>query len=269
MNEKLLTYLPYILPVQEQKIDDDVIEITAKHFKTQYGELILNLLHNIDLLPCEEEWIQKKNIDDIIAKICEYSSLSMKYCHGWNINGKLVMISSDKPKFDNLTPFLTQMAQGNVDLHDFFVETKPQPGIYNKFIIAMTFQWLVLLFEKLVSQVRRIEQNEYFNLNVARLFNIVETVGMVNQFSGEFLIRQSRRKGAIERAKLTASVKATIFDIVKRLGLRATDANRINLGATMARVKQEYKQVTDKAFEFKDKTLEKYILDALNNKKSS
>ena len=86
MNEKLLTYLPYILPVQEQKIDDDVIEITAKHFKAQYGELILNLLHNIDLLPCEAEWIQKKNIDDIIAKICEYSSLSMKYCHGWNIN---------------------------------------------------------------------------------------------------------------------------------------------------------------------------------------
>lgn len=270
MNEKLFTYLPYILPIHEQKIDDATIEITAKHFKAQYGELIGEMLQNIKLMSPQDKYINATKLNHIIERIQEYINLTFDYCHVWKVGNKWHIISSSKPiKKNDLGGLLAQLATGKVDLRKFYTKQEPQPAIINKFFFAMTFLSLLILFDKLVTQVHTVECNEHFNLNVAQLFNIVDATNQVNLYATEFLNRQSRRKGAIERAKLKESVRTTIFDIVKKLGLRAIDANKINLGATMARVKQEYKQVTDKTFEFKDKTLEKYILDALNDKNCS
>lgn len=270
MNEKLLTYLPYILPVQEQKIDDTVIEITAKHFKAQYGELVYELLRDIKLMSPQNKYINATKLDRVIEKIQEYINLTFDYCHVWKIDNKWHVISSGKPiKNNDLGRLLSQLATGKVDWKKFYTKQEPQPAIINKFFFAMTFISLLILFDKLVTQVHTVECNEHFNLNVAQLFNIVDATNQVNLYATEFLNRQSRRKGAITRANLTKDVKATIFDIVKKLGLRATDANKNNLGATMARVKHEYKLITNKPFEFTDKTLEKYILDALNNKNCS
>ena len=270
MNEKLLTYLPYILPVQEQKIDDAVIEITAKHFKAQYGELVCELLRAIKLVPTQYKYINPTELGHAIAKIHEYINLTFDYCHVWKIDNKWHMISSGKQIKDNdLGELLYQLDKGDVNWRQFYTKQEPQPEIINKFVVAMTFMSLLILFDKLVTRVHTFESNESFNMNVAQLFNIVDATNQVNMYAALFNNRQSRRKGAITRSNLTKDVKATIFDIVKKLGLKAADANKINLGATMARVKQEYKQVTDKAFEFKDITLEKYIFDALHNKNFS
>ena len=270
MNEKLLTYLPYILPVQEQKIDDTVIEITAKHFKAQYGELVCKLLRDIKLMPPQYKYINPTELGHAIAKIHEYINLTFDYCHVWEIDNKWHMISSGKPiKNNDLGGLSSQLAKGDVNWRQFYTKQEPQPEIINKFVVAMTFMSLLILFDKLVTRVHTFEYNESFNMNVAQLFNIVDATNQVNMYAALFNDRQSRRKGAIERANLTKSVRTTIFDIVKKLGLRATDANKNNLGATMARVKHEYKLITNKPFEFTDKTLEKYILDALNNKNCS
>ncbi len=270
MNEKLLTYLPYILPVQEQKIDDGVIEITAKHFKAQYGELVCELLRDIKLMPPQYKYINPTELGHTIAKIHEYINLTFDYCHVWKIDNKWHMISSGKPiKNNDLGGLLSQLAKGDVNWQQFYTKQEPQPEIINKFVVAMTFMSLLILFDKLVTRVHTFEYNESFNMNVAQLFNIVDATNQVNMYAALFNNRQSRRKGAITRANLTKDVKATIFDIVKKLGLKATDADKINLGATMARVKHEYEQNTGKAFKLSNKTLEKYIFDALHNKNCS
>ena len=126
----------------------------------------------------------------------------------------------------------------------------------------MTFQSLIILFDKVLSQVRSIEGDEYFDLKVAQLFNIIDATNQLNMFSDAFFNTQARRKGALERAKIKSDVKHTINKIVKDLNIKHRDTIKRYIPETMEHVKKEYKDRTNKKFPFSDKTLENYILDA-------
>ena len=126
----------------------------------------------------------------------------------------------------------------------------------------MTFQSLIILFDKVLFQVRSIEGDEYFDLKVAQLFNIIDATNQLNMLAGAFYNKQTRRKGAQERAKLKSDVKHTINKIVKDLNIKNQDTTKRYISDTKTRVKNAYKEKTNKTFPFNDKTLENYILDA-------
>ena len=262
MNTKLLKLLPYILPVQGQKIRNKTISVTSKYFKALYGDLIDNLLQHTNILSPSKKQIQKEDLPAVIYTIKELVDLSDKYCQVWKQGNNLIMMSSNQMKPNGVEIFLLQKSQGNIKPHDFMTEKKQASGFNDKCLVAMTFQSLIILFDKVLFQVRSIEGDEYFDLKVAQLFNIIDATNQLNMFAGAFYNKQSRRKGAQERAKLKSDVKYTINKIVKDLNIKNQDTTKRYISDTKTRVKNAYKEKINKTFPFNDKTLENYILDA-------
>ena len=262
MNMQLLNLLTYILPVQRQRIKDKTIAITTKHFKALYGDLINNLLQHLNILSSSKLQLQKEELPAVISTIKELIDLSDDYCRVWKQGNNLIMMSSNQMKPNGVEIFLLQKSQGNIKPHDFMTEKKQASGFNDKCLVAMTFQSLIILFDKVLFQVRSIEGDEYFDLKVAQLFNIIDATNQLNMFAGAFYNKQSRRKGAQERAKLKSDVKYTINKIVKDLNIKNQDTTKRYISDTKTRVKNAYKEKINKTFPFNDKTLENYILDA-------
>lgn len=262
MNMQLLNLLTYILPVQRQRIKDKTIAITTKHFKALYGDLINNLLQHLNILSSSKLQLQKEELPAVISTIKELIDLSDDYCRVWKQGNNLTMISSNQMKSDGVALFLLQKSQENIKPHDFRIEKKQASGFNDKCLVAMTFQSLIILFDKVLSQLRSIEGDEYFDLKIAQLFNIIDATNQLNMFSDAFFNTQARRKGALERAKLKSYVKHTVNKIVKDLNIKHRDTMKRYISETMEHVKKEYKHRTNKKFPFSDKTLENYIIDA-------
>lgn len=262
MNIQLLNLLTYILPVRGQRTRDKTISITTKHFKTLYGDLVNNLLQHLNILSPSKLQLQKEELPAVISTIKELIDLSDDYCRVWKQGNNLIMMSSNQMKPNGVEIFLLQKSQGNIKPHDFMIEKKQAPGFNDKCLVAMTFQSLIILFDNVLSQVRPIESDEYFNLKVAQIFNIIDATNQLNMFASAFYNKQSRRKGAQERAKIKSDVKHTINKIVKDLNIKHRDTIKRYIPETMEHVKKEYKDRTNKKFPFSDKTLENYILDA-------
>ena len=262
MNMQLLNLLTYILPVQRQRIKDKTIAITTKHFKALYGDLINNLLQHLNILSPSKLQLQKEELPAVISAIKELVELSDKYCQVWKQGNNLVMASSNYMRPDGMNIYISQRLQGCIKPYEFLIEKKQAPGFNEKCLVAMTFQSLIILFDKVLSQVRSIEGDEYFDLKIAQLFNIIDATNQLNMFSDAFFNTQARRKGALERAKLKSYVKHTVNKIVKDLNIKHRDTMKRYISETMEHVKKEYKHRTNKKFPFSDKTLGNYIIDA-------
>ena len=262
MNTKLFKLLPYILPVQGQKIRNKTISVTSKYFKALYGDLIDNLLQHLNILSPSKKQLKKEELQAVISAIKELVELSDKYCQVWKQGNNLVMASSNYMRPDGMNIYISQRLQGCIKPYEFLIEKKQAPGFNDRCLVAMTFQSLIILFDKVLSQVRSIEGDEYFDLKVAQLFNIIDATNQLNMFSDAFFNTQARRKGANERAKLKSNIKRTVNKIVKDLNIKHRDTMKRYISETMEHVKKEYKHRTNKKFPFSDKTLENYIIDA-------
>ncbi len=262
MNAQLSSMFPYILPVYGQEIDDKIISITANRFKALYGDLIYKLSRHIDILPTSEEYIKPEDLGAAISKITEMIDLSDEFCRVWENDGNLVIMASNEMKSDGMNIFLAQREQGYINPKDFLIEKKQAPGFNDRCVVAMAFQYLLILFEKLLMMARTIEQDEYFELKVTQLFNVVDTTNQLNRFSGAFFNRQNRRRGANERARIKSDIKAIVSKIIAEQNIKHRDTIKNNISATSAQVKKAYEGCTGKPFPFSDKTLEKYIIDA-------
>ena len=201
MNTKLLKLLPYILPVQGQKIRNKTISVTSKYFKALDGDLIDNLLQHLNIPSPSKKQLQKEELQAVISAIKELVELSDKYCQVWKQGNNLVMTSSNYMRPDGMNIYISQRLQGCIKPYEFLVEKKQAPGFNDKCLVAMTFQSLIILFDKVLFQVRSIEGDEYFDLKIAQLFNSIDATNQLNMFSDAFFNTQARRKGALERTK--------------------------------------------------------------------
>lgn len=221
------------------------------------------------ILKNAEQHIQKSKLDYIVSVITEYIELSKHGCYVWNNYNKLIMFSSLEPvtgaiksKPNGLKIYFEQKQQGKINPKKFMIETKRTIGFNDKCVIGMLFTSFLILFDKLLTQIRTNETDTQRILNNARLFNIVEATNQVNIFSYAFFNRQSRNKGSL----VTNNTKHTrinyINTIIKELNITNMDTTKTNMPATKERVKEAYKIKFNKKYPYNDKTLEKHIIDA-------
>lgn len=258
-----LENLQYILPIQNPKYPDNFTAATAKHFKTRHGGTILELLRHIGAIPPSEKHIKKSNLVTTITQINSYIELSHNDFYVWHKKHNLVTISSKKMKKNGMKIYIKEKSEKNINPHDFMIEKKQAPGFDDKCIIGTTFNSLLILFDNLLSQVRNIAKTDNFNLTVARIFSIVDTISQANNFIYAFFYKKELRKGAVQTAKKKQDIKNTVTQITKALGLKPRDASQKNLSETLGRIKKEYKRTQKKDFPYIDKTLEKYTLEAI------
>ena len=108
-------------------------------------------------------------------------------------------------------------------------------------IVGMSLQSLLILFVHLLTQVRSINHDEHFNLNVARLFNIVDATNQLNGFGYAFLYRRSHVKGAEQTAQSKSNTRTTVSKIVQQLGIMSNEATT---NTSRELVRQEFKKIT-------------------------
>lgn len=269
MTASIYDSLPYILPIQDCEIEDECIAITARHFNALYGDIIRRFLQEIMILPSSEEYIKKDNLQAAIKKIMELIDLSDKYCQAWEKDGNLSVMSATKLKPNGKEIWLEQRKQNLYNPRKFLSEKKQKPNFNANCIITMGIQSLLILFDKVLRQVRSMKNDTTFELNVARLFNIIDATNQIHKYYRAFVNRQPRKKGANKSAKAKNAVRETVYKIVKDIGLKSRDATNKQLPYTTQRVKSIYKQVTNSPFPFDDKIMNSYILDSLNNNPSS
>ena len=266
MIDDLLKYLPYILPTKCTTTTDKSIITTSQHFKSLYGDLILKLLWRIGAIPKSIKYVKKANLKNIVNQVRTLIDLQRKGCYVWNQNGVLKVMPTQKMKPNGFSSYIKQKSVGEIDPRVFMIEKKQEPGFNDNCIIGMSFESLLILFFHLLTQVRSITQDKYFNLNVARLFNVVNATNQLNSFSYAFLYRQPRVKGARQTASSKNDTRTTVSKIVQELGIMS---NKATTNATRELVRQEFKKSTGKKLNYSDKTLTDIIIDAAGYTHSS
>lgn len=264
--DDLLKYLPYILPTKCTLTTDKKIIATSQHFKLLYGDLILKLLWHIGAIPKPIEYVKKADLENIVDQVRTLISLQRKGCYIWKQDGMLKVMPTQKIKSNGLSSYTKQKNVGEINPHVFMIEKKQTPGFNDGCIVGMSFQSLLILFFHLLTQVRSIDQDEYFNLNVARLFNVVEATNQLNGFGYAFLYRRSHVKGAKQTAYGKSSTRTTVSKIVRQLGIMS---NKATTNTARELVRQEFKKITGKKLNYADKTLTDIIIDAAGHTHSS
>lgn len=259
MINDFLKYLPYILPTRTPITSDKVLEITSRHFKIMYGNTILELLWHIGALTQSEKYVKKARLKDIVKQITdliEYSSNSNHFV--WEKNGTLKIMPVTGMKPDGMETYLKQKLEGTINPSDFMIEADKESGFNDKCIVGMTFKVLLILFEKLLSQVQKIKQNNEFNLNVLILFNIVDATKQADRFCHTFFVRRPYARGANKSAKLVQETKQIVAQAVKNLNI---PSGKALYSETSTKVKTEFKKISGEDFPYSDETLQKYIIE--------
>lgn len=241
--DRLLTYLQYILPTKCALPADECVAITAQHFKSLYGDWILNILQYMNTVPITTGFIKKQDLEKVINQIREYIVVYLDDCFIWEKDAvfKIANVRSEKKSSKVMS------------------DKQPERNINDKCMIGLNFMSLLILFDDLLSQVRMIDKNECFKLNVARLFSIVDSTNQANKFYLGLRTRQSRVKGANETAEGKRIKKEIVSLIVQHLGIKSIDAR-----SAQARemVRKEYKRLVRKNLKISPETLTNYIIDA-------
>ena len=264
--DDLLTYLPYILPTKCTLTTDKNIIVASQHFKSLYGDLILKLLWHIDAIPKSINYVKKSALKTIVDQVRTLIELQSKGCYIWKQEGLLKIMPTQKMKSNGFKSYIKQKTVGKIDPHVFMIEKKQDPGFNDNCIVGMSFQSLLILFSHLLTQVRSMDQNKYFNLNVAQLFNVVDATNQLNSFGYAFLYRQPRVKGANQTASGKNNTRTTVSKIVQHLRIMS---NKATSSAVRELVRQEFKKSTGKKLNYSDKTLTDIIIDAAGHSHSS
>ncbi len=259
MINDLLKYLPHILPTRNSTDTDKALEITANYFKLKYGDLVLSLLWHVGALPQSAKYVKKICLKDVIEQVTVFIK---KYNDSdsfvWVQNGTLKIMSTKKIKKNGMRIYSQQKSEGDINPYNFMVEAISEPGFNDNCIISMAFQSLLILFDKLASQIRTIEPNNNFNLNASRLFHIVDATTQADKFCRAFICRQRYVKGANKSANLIKESKKIVEQAVKNLHISSNEAL---FDTTLTRVKQEFRNICGKEFNRSDRTLQRYIIE--------
>lgn len=258
MND-LLKYLPHILPTKCKLTADKHIIITSQYFKSLYGDLILKILRHTGALSESETYIKKAALNNTIQQIDALIALQHDGCFVWEQGGVLKIMPTNGIKDGGFSTYQKQQSAGNIDPNTFMIHTTQKPGFNDNCIVGMIFQSLMILFDHLLTQVRSIQWDKYFNQKVARLFNIIAATNQLNNFGNAFFYRLPRVKGAIKTANSKSNTRDIVKDIVLKLGIMSKDATS---SITREHVKQEFKNQTGKGLKYSAKTLNDIIIDA-------
>lgn len=263
MIENLLLYLPYILPTDKTYIKDESILITSRNFNVLYGTVILEILRHMVFLQKSEQQIKESKLELVVSTITEYIELSKQDCYVWDNHDTLIMFSSERMKPSGLNTYLKHRQQGKMKPKNFLVK-KTQPANFNdKCIIGMLFQSLLILFDKLLTQVRINKTNTQDTLNNARLFGIIDATNQTNQFIYGFFHGLSRRKGALVTANTKHNIANNVKLLVKKNKLTPNHITKVNISETISLIQTAYKDTYKKKYPFSEKNLQKCIIDAI------
>ena len=235
--ERLLECLPYILPTRCAEPKDEYIAITARYFKSLYGNWILDILHYIGAMPENAKFIKKPYLNEVIDKVKKYMAVDDGFV--WENGATLKVYRSSYKKESS--------------------GSKEVDGFNDKCIVGMTWASLLVLFYELLLKVHQFDKDEYFNLNVAKLFNIIESTNQVNMFYRTLRFRRSYVKGSKEAAEKKRASKTDVASIVQNLGIKSVNALSVQ---TREMVRKEYKRTYHKKLKKSDKSLTNCIIDA-------
>lgn len=259
MTQDTLHYLQYILPTKCTLTTDKSIATTSQHFKSLYGDIVLHLLWRIGALQQSETYVRKTALNNVIKQISALITLQQKGCFVWEQDGTLKIIPAKKMKPDGFRIYAKQKQTGIINPKIFMVNGTQERAFNNNCIIGMTFQSLIILFDHLLTQVRSIKRDKNFDLNTARLFNIVDATNQLNGFMNALFYRQSYVRGANKTAASKNDIRTIVIEIVQGLGIMSKGAASKN---NRDLVREEFKNRTGKELKYTDRTLNNIIIDA-------
>lgn len=230
MDKKFMKNLEYILPLRRRKLLPDV-KAAICIFDALYGKDVLNILTKLKI-PLKNNLLLHKNKAFAIKQIKKYINRK---------NDALIRINSGKLE-------CTKVNDGKNK------KTK-EPGFDNNCAIANVFIGALIAFDKILTEMGLLYQKEDFEFRIANLINTLQSINQLDKYIISLEKRQSHRAVAYSSADKKRNTKKQMLDILRKHGIKFSDANQQNVLNARKWYFEEFKE----KFPYSDKKLHEYI----------